>query len=93
MHERDIALLDEAFEPLGVGKHGERILARHGQRDDLAAGLGHGICHAAPCGGNEGLGPGPGQRFGDLDGRLLAAAGVEARHDLQYGQFGHGLRS
>jgi hypothetical protein len=28
----------------------------------------------------------------DLDGRLLAASGIEARHDLQYGHFRHGTR-
>jgi len=40
---------------------------------------------------NEGRRAGAGERIGDLKGRLLAAAGVEARHDLQYGHFGHAL--
>jgi hypothetical protein len=63
-----------------------------GKRGDFAAGPGDGGCHPAPFGGNEGGGAGAGKRFGDLDGRLLAAPGIEARHGLQYGHLCHGPR-
>ncbi len=85
MHEIDATLLDEPREPPRIGKDGERVLARHGKRDDLAAGLSDGGCHPAAFGGNEGGRASAGERFGDLDGRLLAAPGIEARHDLQDG--------
>ncbi len=79
------------FEALGIGENGERILARDGERDDLAARARDGGRHAAARGDDEGRGAGARERLGDLDGRLLASSGIEARHDLQYGDPGHFL--
>jgi hypothetical protein len=93
MHEVDVAILDQMLEPAGIGEKSERVLARHGKLDDLAAGLNDGGCHAAPFSGDEGSRTGAGERFGDLDGRLLTASGIEARHDLQYGHLCHGWRA
>ena len=73
MHEIDLALLDEALEPCCIGEHGKGILARHGKGHDFATGLGDGGRYPPACGGNGGFRAGPGERLGDLDGRLLAA--------------------
>jgi hypothetical protein len=89
MHEVDLTIFDQAPEAPHVGKNGEGIFARHGKRDDLAAGLHDGSRHAATFAGDESRGTGAGERIGDLHRRLLAAASIEARHDLQYGHLSH----
>ena len=92
MDEIDAAFLDQLREPARIGENGERVLARDGKRNDLAAGIGDGGCQSASFGGNESRGACARKRLRDLDGRLLAASGIEARHDLQYGHLRHGTR-
>ncbi len=92
MHQRHVSLLDEPGQPSRIGEHGHGILARHGQCDDFAAGLRQGRCHPAPFGGNEGGGAGARERLGDLDGRLLAAPGLEPGNGLQDGYLSHDPR-
>src|SRR5262245_5294016 len=60
--------------------------------NDLAAAIGDGGCQSVAFGGNESRGAHTRERLRDLDGRLLAASGIEARHDLQYGRLLHGTR-
>ncbi len=92
MDEIDAALLDQLREPARIGKNRERVLARDGQGNDLAAGIGNGGCQSPSFGGNESRSAHARERLRDLDGRLLAASGIEARHDLQYGHLRHGIR-
>ena len=80
-----------AFKALGIGENGKRILARDGEGDDLSSRAGDSGGHAAARGGDEGGCTRARERLGDLDGRLLAPSGIEARHDLQYGDPGHRL--
>ena len=76
---------------LSIRKHGERILARDGKGDDLATCLPDRRRQASACRGDQGRRASAGERLGDLDGRLLASPGIEARHDLQYGHRCHAL--
>ena len=89
VNEIDASLVDESFEALGIGENGERILARDGENDDLSSRARDRRRHAAARGGDQGRGTGARECFGDLDGRLLASSGIEARHDLQYGDLCH----
>ncbi len=88
----NIALGDELGQVSRIGQHGHGIFARHRQRDDFSSGTGDGLRQAPAFRHNDRASPGADQRLGDFDGRLLAAPGLEARHDLQYGHLvGHGI--
>ena len=85
MQERNVPFFHKVGKPLRVVENRERVLARERQRNVFAAGLFDLCCQSSPfardqCGRSRAR-----QRFGDLDGRLLAASGVETRHDLQNG--------
>src|SRR5680860_448054 len=92
MKKRDVARFDDLRQPACIGQNGDGVLARHRQGDDLAAGVRDSGCHTPPFGGNQGLRAGAGERLRDFDGRLLAAPGIEPRHDLQYGHLCHDPR-
>ena len=91
MDEIDAAFDDQPLQAPSIRKHGERILARDGKGDDLATGLPDRRRQASACRDDQGRRASAGERLGDLDGRLLASPGIEARHDLQYGHRCHAL--
>jgi hypothetical protein len=73
------------------GELGDDALAGsgHGEGDDFAASSSDSSCHPAPFSGNESRSTGTRQRLRDLNRALLAASGIEARHNLQDGHVRH----
>ena len=79
--------LDKLCKALRVSENGQRVLACKRQTNEFAAGVFETPYESSALGSHQGFRARGGQRFGDLDGRLLAAPGFEARH--QEGARGH----
>ncbi len=84
VHDIDSLRRDQRGERIDIRMHGQRILGMQRQFEMLGPDPFQVVLHAAAARRHQGPAAGGDDRFGDVDGPALDAAGVQLRQDLQH---------